>query len=50
MKTAKRFFALTFALILMLAMATTAMAATGGTVTITGTSNTVYSVYKMFDV
>ncbi len=50
MKTAKRFFALTLALILMLALATTAFAATGGSITITGTTNTVYSVYKMFDV
>lgn len=50
MKTARKVLALTFALILMLALATTAFAETGGTITITGTSNTVYSVYKMFDV
>ena len=36
MKTTRKILALTFALILMLALATTAMAATGGTITITG--------------
>lgn len=50
MKTTRKVLALTFALILMLSMAAIVMAATGGTVTITGTSDTVYSVYKMFDV
>lgn len=50
MKTTRKILALTFALILMLALATTAMATTGGTITITGTSETEYSVYKMFNV
>ena len=51
MKITRRLFAMTLALILTVALATTAFAETAvGTITITGESTTEYSVYKMFNV
>jgi fimbrial isopeptide formation D2 family protein/LPXTG-motif cell wall-anchored protein len=50
MKTTRKIITLALALILALALAVPAFAATGGTITVTGTSGTVYTVYKMFDV
>ena len=49
MKLTRKLLALTFALILMLSLASVAMAATGGSITITGSTDTEYSVYKMFN-
>ncbi len=52
MKTTRRIITLALALILTLALAVPAMAdePKGGTIKVTGSSNTVYSVYKMFTV
>ena len=52
MKTTRKILTLALALILTLALAVPAMAADpeGGTIKVTGSSNTVYSVYKMFTV
>lgn len=49
MKLTRKLLALTFALILMLSLASVAMAVTGGSITITGSTDTEYSVYKMFN-
>ena len=50
MKTARKILALSLVLMLCMALAIPALAATGGTITVTGTTGTVYTVYKMFDV
>lgn len=49
----KKVLALVLAIVLVLALAVTAFAAettTGGTITITGTASTVYTVYKMYNI
>ena len=50
MKTTRKIITLALALILALALAVPAFAATGGTITIEGTTETEYTVYKMLTV
>ncbi len=50
MKNARKLIALAVAVMLTLAMATTAFAASGGTISVTGETDVEYSVYKMFTI
>lgn len=52
MKKMKKLAALLVAVVLAMSLAVPAMAegTTGGTINVTGSSNTVYTVYKMFNI
>ena len=50
MKTMKKLAAMLIAVVMAMSLAVPAMAADGGTINVTGSSDTVYTVYKMFNI
>lgn len=50
MKKMKKLAAMLIAVVMAMSLAVPAMAADGGTITVTGSSDTIYTVYKMFNI